>query len=746
MNKEKVIRVESEFNGSKISLETGKLAKQADSSVLARLGDTTVLVTVVSTPVLENPDYFPLKVDYEEKFYAGGLIAGSRFTRREGRPNDEAVISGRLIDHAMRPLFPKDFGNDTQIIVSVLSVDKKHCPALLGFLAGSAAFSTSGLPFSGPIVPIRIQKSDEKVKAGLDMNDEKSSMEIIVSYLDDGKKVQAVEAEAEIVSEKEVLEAIKLGAKESKPLFDLLNEFTKKCEVSTREYPKAWLTDEVIEKFSKDALPLFEKVYESMKEFDRFVWQKELKKVKTDFVEKYADEYSAAQITSIISEIEKKFVRNIVINKKSRLDNRKFDEVRELNAEIGVLPRVHGTGIFERGLTQSLTIATLAAPSEKLLIQSMNGEETKRYMHHYNFPPFSTGEVGKVGTANRRAIGHGILAEKALLPVLPDEDTFPYVIRTVSEILSSNGSTSMAATCASSLALMDAGVPIKSHVAGIGVGLFVDKKNESPKLEDFVLLTDISGVEDFAGYMDFKMTGTRDGMTAIQMELKLMGIPIDLLESILEVSKSARMQVLDVMDAAIKTPRDKISEYAPKIDFVKIDKDLIGAVIGSGGATIKGITETTGAEVDIEEKEDHAIVSISSVSEDAIKAAKEIILSIVTPIEEGDIVEGKVTRIEDYGVFVEIAPKKEGLIHVSEYAYGFTDNIANLVKLGDTIKAKVKGVENGKISLSKRALEEKPEGYVEPERKPSNSGGFRRNDRNGSFGSDRRNPRNRNRY
>jgi polyribonucleotide nucleotidyltransferase len=415
------------------------------------------------------------------------------------------------------------------------------------------------------------------------------------------------------------------------------------------------------------------------------------------------------QLGILMDEIDKELIRYFVVKDKKRIDGRDFETIRNLDAIVNYIPRVHGTGLFTRGLTQSLTFCTLASGQYKQIGQGMEGDTEKRYIHNYNFPPYSTGETGNVGGANRRAIGHGVLAEKALLAVLPKEEDFPYTIRVVSEILSSNGSTSMAAACGSSLALMDAGVPISSHVGGIGIGLFVDKSIENPSLGDFIVLTDIIGEEDFAGYMDFKLTGTRAGMTAIQLELKLQGIPLDLLDVIFERSFIARQKVLDVMDSAISAPRTEVSQYAPKIKVVFIDPDKVGMVIGSGGSMIKDIVETTGAELDITEMEGKAMVSISAIDPKAIAAAEEWVLSIVQDIKVGDIFEGEVNRIEAYGAFVKLNHTKDGLLHVSELANTFVKDVNDYVKMGDRFKVKVIGVENGKVSVSKKALEQSQE-------------------------------------
>lgn len=727
MENSKEIAVSTDFNGAKLSLSTGKLANQADASVVARLGDTTVLATVVSKPALEDTDFFPLKIDYEERFYAGGTIGGSRFVRREGKPSDEAVVSGRLIDHAIRPLFSKDFMDDTQIIVTVLSLDNEHDPVALGLYAVSAALMASGLPFSGPIVSLNIDKADGVLTCGLQTHKDDIDMHLAVSYLDRGKKIQAIEAEAKEIPEEEVLSIIKSSADVSLPLFDLISEFCSRLDVKPRVYKPYWMTKEVLAEFTDKVLPEVERWKNEGLFYTDKAWSDNQKDLIEKLAKEYEGSYTSSQLEILIGEIQKVWVRKLVVEKGERIDGRALDELRTLSAEIAVLPRVHGTGLFARGGTQALSIVTLGPSSNKLISNKMDGEEEKRYFHHYNFPPFSTGEIGKVGGTNRRAIGHGMLAEKALKAVLPSEDAFPYTIRVVSEIMGSNGSTSMASTCGSSLALMDAGVPISNHVGGIGIGLFVDKSKDSWALDDYVLLTDILGYEDFSGYMDFKMTGTRKGMTAIQLELKLQGLPVDLFDRIFSCSREARLKVLDLMESVIDKPRANISEYAPKIDFVKIKKDDIGKVIGSGGSTIKRIMEESGAQVDVEDRQEYGLVSISSVSAECIAKAKKYIVDMLAEVEEGAIYEGPITRIADFGAFVEILPTQEGLLHVSEWSYSYVDDISKVARIGDVVRVKVLKVENGKFSLSKKALEEKPEGYEERPRSNNNDSGRRFN-------------------
>ncbi len=704
MENKPVLKYTDQFEGVPVTLETGKLAKQATAAVLATVGETSVLATVVSKDPLPEEDFLPLRIDYEERFYAGGIIAGTKFQRREGKPNDEAIISGRLIDHAMRPLFPKDFQNDTQLILTVFSTDKVNDPAMVAFLAASAAFSISGLPFKGPISALRVNQVDGKFSAGFHYEAANADLDLIISYLEAGTKLQAIEAHGHIVPEDKVVEAVKFGAEKSKEVDRILRTFAEKANVPVAEYQKGWLNKDSIGEFK-------EKVWDKIigwkntdVAFRSHEWESAKKALIAEVAPAFEDKYNKHQVEILFAEVEKVLLREEVLKNSKRIDGRGFDEIRPLSAEVDLVPHIHGSGLFNRGLTQSLTTCTLASGQYKQLTQRIEGEEEKHYIHHYNFPPFSTGEIGSVGGANRRSIGHGILAEKALLAVLPDMETFPYTIRTVSEILSSNGSTSMAATCGSSLALMAAGVPIKSHVGGIGVGLFVDAYKENPSAEDFIVLTDITGEEDFAGYMDFKLTGTRVGMTAIQMELKVQGIPMALVDKIFATSRAARQKVLDIMEAAISEPRKELSEYAPKVEAIIIPKDKIGMVIGSGGSTIKDIVKVTGADVDVTERENDAVVSISSISAQSIKDAVDYVLSIVTDIQVGDVMEGTVVRIEGYGAFVKLSPTKDGLLHISEITNGFLKSVTDVLQMGDKVKVKVIGIENGKVSVSRKAL------------------------------------------
>lgn len=709
MQNTKITVIEGEFNDKKITLETGRLAKLARSAVLVTCEGTAVLVAISSKAGAGNTDFLPLKIDYEERYYAAGKIRGNKYQRREGNPNEDAIINARLIDHAIRPLFSKDFVDETQVVVTVLSVDGVNSPALLGFLATSAALSISGLPFHGPIVQVNIEIHDSHLAVNLEETDHHSKMHLHAAFTNEGKLVQAIEAEGKIIPEQEVFEAVKFGSESVKPLFDLLNKFKNAIEVEPLEYNPSWLSDEVKDKFKKKFFEKLDAIEENGNPFEKKSWDKYYKQIIKDTKEEVGDEYSEDQLHLIFSEVQKLWVRRLVLEKGKRVDGRGFDEVRELSADVGLFPRLHGSALFNRGMTQGIVITTLGSVDDTMTIQNIDKDREKRYFHHYNFPPYTTGEVGRVGGANRRAIGHGLLAEKALLAVLPAQEEFPYVIRTVSEMITSNGSTSMAATSGSSLSLMDAGVPIKEHVGGIAIGLFVDSKKEDPKAEDFTLLTDITGTEDFSGYMDYKMTGTRNGVTAIQMELKLKGVPIALLEKIVEHSKVARQKVLDVMYATIAEPRKDISEFAPRIDTVRIEKDQIGYVIGSGGKMIKELVEKLGVELKVEEKETEGLISISSTSREALANAKDYIMGMLREVKVGDVYDGVVTRIEGYGAFVEILPKQEGLLHVSEFSHGFTSDMNEVLNVGDKIKVQIKGTENGKISLSKKSLEEETE-------------------------------------
>lgn len=684
-----------ELAGKKITFETGVLAPQATSAILARSGDTMVLATVVAGQVREDLGYFPLSVEYVERLYAGGRIKGSRWVKREGRPSDEAVLIGRLINRSIRPLFPKEYKNEVQVIVTVLSVDGENQPDILAMNAVSAALAISPLPWKGPIGAVRVgrwKENTELIVNPTSSESETSDLDLVVSQLRD--KTNMIEAGAKQVPEETFVQAIELAHTESGKIIDFIEDLAKKIgqkKVEVSQNPAYLALVKQLEKSYKDEIAalapvmankengggetaaLVEKIYQELK------------------MAEPNEEVDKKSIGKAVEYVLFQAIRKDAITKKKRPDGRKIDEIRPLGAQVGILPRTHGSAIFQRGLTQALTIATLGSPRMELLIESAEGEETKRYIHHYNMPPYSVGEAGRFGFTSRREIGHGALAERALEPVIPSQDVFPYTIRLVSEILSSNGSTSMASTCASTLALMDAGVPITSPVGGISIGMMSDDK-------DYVLLTDIIGLEDFSGDMDFKVAGTDKGVTAIQLDVKVPGLTVQQITETFERAKAARAIVLEKMHATIAESRSELSEYAPKIEVIKIPVEKIGEVIGPGGRVIKNIIATTGATVDVE---DDGSVTISGTDEESVDKAVEWVKGLTREVQVGEVFEGPVKRILPFGAFVEILPGKEGMVHVSKMAQGFVKSPEEVVSLGDTVKVRVVEIDDqGRINLS----------------------------------------------
>ena len=720
-----IIKKEMEWAGRTLSLEVGRLAYQTNEAVLARYGDTVVLATVVASTPREDLDYFPLRVDYEERLYAGGLIKTSRFVKRETRPTDEAIVSARLIDHAVRPLFPADYKDEVQLIVTVLSVEPGGDPAMLGLIAASAVLTASDIPWLGPLGTLRISRKKDgeltvnpPVTSPLSVNGESPDLDIVLSFR--GDRLVGMEGEGKEVPEDQLFSAIEWGRDQVQPLINFIKEFAETIGRKKYVYEASVLDPVLVEAVRGFAGKRIKEMLSTP--LDRLDYTDAQTNLKKGVYEEFEGKYSRVKLDTALSAVEKDEVRRLIFEEKKRPDGRGLDEIRPLSMEVGVLPRTHGTGLFSRGLTQTLTIATLGSSSLEQLIQTMTGEESKRYMHHYNAPPFSTGEVGPLRGPGRREIGHGALAEKALLPVIPSKDDFPYTIRLASEILSQNGSTSMASTCGSTLALMDAGVPIKAPVAGIALGLMTDKDESQ-----FIILTDIAGVEDFNGFMDFKMAGTQTGMTALQMDTKLKkGLPLPVVKDALERSRQARLFVLEAMNLVIAAPRESLSKYAPRIIVIKIDPKRIGEVIGPGGKIIKKIIEVTGAAIDID---DDGSVYISSTDDTQSQKAREWIEGIVKEIKVGEIYDCRVVKITDFGAFVEYLPGKEGLVHISELSYQHVPTVEDVVKMDDTFKVKVIGIDpSGKVSLSKKALEERPEGYVDrPPRseRPSHGPGLR---------------------
>jgi len=689
--------VSLELAGKKLTFETGELAEQATSSILARLGDTVVLVTVVEGGPTQL-DYFPLSVDYVERLYAGGKIKGSRWVKREGRPSDEAILAGRVIDRSIRPLFPKSFKNEVQIIVTVLSVDGENEPDILALNAVSAALAISRIPWNGPVAAVRVGHVKENGdKAAFLINPsaaerELSQLDIVASQLKD--KTVMIEAGALQVEEAVLVEAVEKAHVETKKIIGLIEDLVK--EVGQKKL--AVVEDPMLHELAA----LIEKSYTT--EVEALIKARVNKESGGDdtdeVVNKIYEEYKLANpktevdkkvVVAALDKVMYKVIRTNILKTGKRADGRKMDEIRNIQASVGILPRTHGSAIFQRGITQALSIVTLGSPRMEQLIESAEGEETKRYIHHYSGLPYSFGQTGRVGTPSRREIGHGALAERALLAVIPKQEVFPYTIRVVSEVLSQNGSSSMASTCGSTLALMDAGVPIAKPVAGISIGMMSDEKK-------YELLTDIIGLEDFSGDMDFKVAGTDEGVTAIQLDVKIPGITVEQVKAILDRAKTARLEILEKIKAVMPTPRASISQYAPKIEQVKIPVDKIGEVIGPGGKVIKNIIATTGAQVDVE---DDGTVAISGTDDEAVKKAVEWVKGLVREVQPGEIFEGEVKRILPFGAFVEFLPGKEGMVHVSKMSTEFVNDPNDIVKIGQVVKVRVAEIDDqGRINLS----------------------------------------------
>lgn len=677
---------------SNLTLETGVLAQQATSSVLAKLGDTMVLSTVVMGRNDTELGYFPLSVEYVERLYAGGRIKGSKWVKREGRPSDDAILKARLIDRSIRPLFPKELKKDVQVVVTVLSVDGENDPGVLGIIATSAALAVSKIPWKGPISGINIGLVRDNGQIEFVVNpgtneEEFTDLEVVVSGTKD--KAIMIEAEGKQIAEEEVVAAIEEAKVWNGKIVDFINELVAEVGESKIELSRDEKLDEAIvlvEKSHKDKiLKLMEGgIGEGIgSEIDAL--GEEVYKVESENFE------DKRKIKDAVDYVFKKSVRERILNEGKRPDGRPTDEVRPISVKVGILPRTHGSAIFQRGDTQVLTVATLAMPSYEQLIESPEGEEAKRYMHHYSMPPYSVGETGRVGSPSRREIGHGALAEKAIEAVMPLASSFPYAVRVVSEVMSSNGSTSMASTCGSTLALMDAGVPIVSPVAGIAMGMMSDDKK-------YVIMTDIIGLEDFSGDMDFKVAGTKNGVTAIQLDVKNSGLNREQIEETLAKAKVARLSILEKMLSIIPESRTGVSKFAPKIKVIKINPEKIGEVIGSGGKVIKNIIASTGAQIDVEED---GSVTIASIDEEAVEKAVSWVELLTRELQRGEVFEGKVKRILPFGAFVEIVPGKEGMVHVSEMSENYVNNPNDVIKLDQIVKVRVKEIDDqGRVNLS----------------------------------------------
>jgi polyribonucleotide nucleotidyltransferase len=679
-----------------LKLETGYLAQQANAAVLARLGDTMVLSTVVSSLHQEELDYFPLGVEYVERLYAGGRIKGSRWVKREGRPSDEAILTARLIDRSIRPLFNRGYKCRVQVIITVLSVDAENSPDIPAICATSAALAASDIPWGGPIGAIRLGFVPKNSKQSFILNPtyqdlEYSEMDVILSGTKEA--LVMIEGRAREVTEENFIASLGFALKEIKKLILSIEEFAQKVKVKKQSFEELGTNHELIKQVKKELGKDLEKAVVDSSLHQEGVSLNELEEA---LFERFPEE-KRSQVKAAMDELVKKIVRDQILKKRKRIDGRGPSEIRPLEIEVGVLPRTHGSAMFKRGNTQALTVATLGSPSLEQLIESMEGEETKRYIHHYYTPPFSFGETGRLGWPSRREIGHGALAERAFEPVVPSEEKFPYTIRLVSEIMSSNGSTSMASVCGSTLSLMDAGVPIKAPVAGIAMGLVSDGKKH-------VILSDILGLEDFHGDMDFKVAGTKQGISAVQMDVKNTQIPPGVLEEVFKQAKEGRLYILEKMLEVLPVSRSQVSEFAPKIEVLHIPVEKIGEVIGPGGRMIRKIINETGAAVDIE---DDGSVNISSPDKESVEKAVAMIKGITREVKVGEELEGTVKRIQPFGAFVEIAPGRDGLVHVSRMATRFVKDPNEIVKIGQKVKVRVVEVEAGRISLSMLPKEQK---------------------------------------
>ncbi len=700
MSEKKIFK--TELAGREIIVETGHMARQASGAALIRYEDTVVLSTVVGKEEPSTLPFFPLTVNYEEKMYAAGKVPGG-FIKREGRPSENATLTARLIDRPIRPMFPEGYRNDTQVINTVLSVDPDNSPEMMAMLGSSLALSISKIPFNGPIAGVNVARVDgEFILNPTEEQDAQSDIHLTVA----GTKhaINMVESGAEQVGEEDMLAALLFGHEAVKALCEFQEEIIAEIGVPKMDVelvlPAEDLSNEISAAYNqsmKDAIQIFDKVERAeattaVKEAILAAYE-----VKYEDADISEDDYKKIlkDVKEIANNLEKDEVRRLITVEKIRPDGRGLTEVRPLESEVGLLPRVHGSGLFTRGQTQALSTTTLAPRNEYQIIDGLGSEEKRHFIHHYNFPNFSVGETGRMGAPGRREIGHGALGARALEPVIPSEEEFPYMIRVVSEVLESNGSSSQASICGATLSLMDAGVPIKAPVGGIAMGLVMDEDN------NYSILSDIQGLEDALGDMDFKVAGTREGITALQMDIKIQGITTDILKEALADAKVARMTILDNMDTAIAAPREELSAYAPKIDTIQVKPDQIKVVIGKGGETINGIIDETGVKIDIN---DEGMVSIYGEDPAMMARAREIIEELTEEVEVGKIYHGTVKRVENYGAFVEVIKGKDGLCHVSELSDKFVKNPEDIVSVGDKLDVKVLEIDKqGRLNLSHKA-------------------------------------------
>ncbi len=682
----KVVKKEIEVSGKKLSLETGKIARQADGAIIAQCGETVVLATVVGAKKV-NPDmdYFPLSVNYQEKYYAAGKIPGGYF-KREARPTESETLISRLIDRPIRPLFPDEFKNEVQLLPTVISYDKENEADILSIIASSAALAISGMPFMGPVGASRVGFIEGKYVLNPSKTElEKSRLDLVVAGTKDA--VLMVESEANGLTEEEMLNAVKFGHEGFVPIIEMIEELAKECRKPEWTVEKKDLS-EVKKKLEEEFTEDLKKAFSTRDKQDRSNQISQItEKAKNLYEENEA--YTDLDVNSQLKSLEKSIVRTDILKNKNRIDGRGLADVRPIMCEVGILPRVHGSALFTRGETQAIVTTTLGTSDDEQRIESLDGLQKERFMLHYNFPPFSVGETGRIGTG-RREIGHGKLAWRAINSSLPSKESFPYTFRIVSEITESNGSSSMATVCGTSLALMDAGVPIKEPVAGIAMGLIKEG-------EDFSVLSDILGDEDHLGDMDFKVAGTKDGITSLQMDIKITGITFEIMEQALNQAKDGRIHILGEMNKALSKSRDNVGKHTPKMEKITVDKKDIAAVIGKGGATIREIVEKSGAKVDVN---DEGEVTVAAPDEESRNIAMQMIKDITAKAELNKIYNGKVMKIMEFGAFVNFLGKQDGLVHISELADKRVAKVTDVVKEGDEVKVKVIGFDRGKVKLS----------------------------------------------
>ena len=688
-----IVKKEIDWCGNKLSIETGKIARQADGAVILKSGDTVILATAVAAKK-SNPetDFFPLTVNYQEKYYAAGKIPGGYF-KREARPTEAETLISRLIDRPIRPLFPNSFRNETQVLATVISYDKKNDPEILSLIACSAALSISGLPFLGPVAAAKVGYiNNEFVLNPTKEMLQNSSLELVVAGTKDA--VLMVESETSGLSEEQMLAAVKFGHEGFNPIVKMIEEFKKEVNKEQITIEEKDYTDLKMKISDLAKIKLEEAFSEKDKKIRGNLINEAREIIQSNF--EGNETYTKVELMDQFKNLEKEIVRTKILKNKIRIDGRKLDQVRPIQCEVGILPRVHGSSLFTRGETQAIVATTLATTDDEQRTESLEGMQRSRFMLHYNFPPFSVGEVGRIGTG-RREIGHGKLAWRAVNAALPKQEEFPYTIRIVSEITESNGSSSMATVCGTSMSLMHAGVPIKQPIAGIAMGLIKEGN-------DFSVLSDILGDEDHLGDMDFKVAGSKDGITSLQMDIKITGITFEIMEKALSQAKQGRIDILNEMNKTISKSNVELSQYTPKMEKVKVDKKDIAAVIGKGGATIREIVELSGAKVDID---DEGTVTVSAPDEESRNKAMQMVKDITAKPEVGKIYPGKVVKIMDFGAFVNFLGKQDGLVHISQLAVKRVEKVSDVVKEGDEVSVKVIGFDRGKVKLSiKEALKE----------------------------------------